>query len=113
MAANYIGPGSRVDYTATIGHASGKFILEGGFYGVAQETVLAAAKGVMQCVGVWNITVPSGTVAGDKLYADAASGVATEPTLTKTSTSNTYIGKATTARDASNNAHVMLLPAAN
>lgn len=89
--------------------ASGQVCVQEGIFGIAQTSVPISTSFQLGTRGVWNIPVPTGTVKGDVLYAPgspATAGIGV--VLTKTSTANTKIGRALSARDASLNALVEL-----
>lgn len=110
MAKGYKGAGARLRIaSASENLTGGTPVVQEGIIGVVFGDIASGAAGEMTVDGVWNLTVPSGTVKGDLLYVPGAP--ATEDgsvTLTKTSASNTLFGIALSARDTANKADVKL-----
>lgn len=102
MAKNYINSGTRGHVDSASGAiVSGALVVQEGLIGVALETAKSGAALDLGLTGIWDITVPSGTAKGDRLYTPGAPPTEDNaPVLTKVSTSNTLIGVALTARDA-------------
>lgn len=110
MATSYRNSSKRLPITAASGAiASGAIVAQEGLQGVALEAMVSGGSGTIGAEGIWNLTVPSGTVKGDKLYLPGAPATtAVAGVLTKTASSNTLFGIALSPRDASNNALVLL-----
>jgi len=114
MANNYRHSGDRAPVaTASGAITSGALVVQEGFFGVAMTSAATNGSLWIKMQGVFNLAVPSGTVKGDILYVPGAPATeANAPTLTKTATSNTQVGKAMSDRDTAGNALVLLLPQA-
>lgn len=119
MANNYKHSGERIAVVAAGARTSGAIVADKLGAGASDTTIAGialadAASGDTYWVateGVWNVTVPSGTVAGAKLYVPGAPPTAGNTiTLTATSASNTLFCKTLTAADASNKADVLVIP---
>lgn len=94
--------------SASAAIASGAFVRQEGWFGIAKTAMASGAGGWLQTDGVHIIPVPAGVLKGDLLYADdAAESVGL--TLTETATGNVLIGKAIGDRDADGKALVQLL----
>ena len=110
MANTYRHSGRHIPVLTASGTiASGAFVVQEGWFGVAITGAASGAALQIDTFGVHNLPVPSGTVKGDLLYAPGAPATeAASVTLTKTATSNTLIGKAVGDRDSAGNALVKL-----
>ncbi len=99
MASNYRHSG-RVVQIASVSAAvvSGDLVFQENQVGIALNDALSGATLDIACKGVWRVTVPSGVAQGELLYADLNGGESVDLTLTETSTTNTFIGVAQTAR---------------
>jgi predicted RecA/RadA family phage recombinase len=87
--------------SASANIASGALVVQEGLIGVALKAITSGAGGTIASEGVWNLVVPAGTVKGDLLYVPGApASEDAAPVLTKTSSANTLIGVAITARHA-------------
>ena len=99
MASNFKHSGRVNRITdASAGVTSGNLVFQEGILGVALTTALSGAAFDVAITGVWNLTVPGGVAAGELLYADLNAGESVDVTLTETSTTNTFVGRAETAR---------------
>ena len=91
--ATFVHEGKSIDYTPTSAVTAGDVIVLGTLVGVAPRSIEANKLGALQVEGVFDFPKATGSSsaisAGDKVYWDAAEEVAT-----KTSSSNTYLGKA-------------------
>ena len=119
MANNFKHSGERIAVRAAGARTSGSITADKLGAGASDTTIAGialadAASGDTHWIatsGVWNVTVPAGTVAGAKLYVPGAPPTAGNAlVLTATSASNTLFCKAVTAADASNKADVLVIP---
>lgn len=94
--------------TASAAIASGDFVVQEGFFGIALTKAATGASLWLGAEGIWNIPVPGATVKGDRLYlADLTDQIA--PTFTRTApTGKRHIGTAVGDRDSAGNALVLL-----
>lgn len=111
MANNFRHNGHRLPVaTASAAIASGDFVVQEGFFGIALTKAALGASLWIGADGVWNVPVPASTIKGERLYVAALTD-AVNPTLTRTSPSTKFhVGTATTDRDAAGNALVLLAP---
>lgn len=87
---------------------SGALVYQEGIFGVAIKSAAAGFSLNLDVEGVHIVPVPSGTVKGDKLFADLFGGESAAVTLTKTATNNTLIGLAIGDRDTDGKGLVLL-----
>lgn len=88
---NYVQSGQHVTLTAPAALASGEPFIVGAIFGVATTTAASGAEVEAARIGVFDLPKATGAawVQGDKLYWDN-----TAKNVTKTPTSNTFIGAA-------------------
>lgn len=94
--------------TASATLTAGNIAYQEGFVGVVITGVASGKPTELDVDGVHNLVVPSGTVKGDKLYADLFAGESASLSLTKTATNNTLVGIALSDRGSDTKALVLL-----
>jgi predicted RecA/RadA family phage recombinase len=108
MATNFKHSGKRLPVaTASAEIASGAFCIQEGIFGIALGKILSGGSGTLAVTGVWDVAL-NNVSKGDAIFvASLADAVAA--TITKTASSNFFVGTAVGDHDATTNIFPMLL----